>query len=297
LGALKFDAQYALKKLDDIPSLPAIVYELSRIINDPMSSTKEVEAVMAQDIGMTTKVLKLANSAYYAIPGGVSSLARAIAFIGFDTIHQLVLSASIIQALDVKASPHFDANEFWKHSLGVAIGAETIAKHLQLPNPSDHFTSGLVHDMGKLALYIISNETLQEVIQLADKEKITFLEAETKLGLLPHTELGKILGEKWQLPKAISVAARFHHEPEPGKRHNLPADLQQTVDIVMLSNLLVHALKFGNSGHKKILGAPNELLHRLHIDTQGDLPGIVKNIKTQIDIAAEFIKMIGSGAS
>jgi HD-like signal output (HDOD) protein len=296
MEALKLEPQIILKKLDDIPSLPAIVYELSRVINDPMSSTKEVEEIMAQDIGMTAKVLKLANSAYYAIPGGVSSLARAIAFIGFDTIHQLVLSASIIKALDTKGPSQFDVNEFWKHSLGVAIGAEAIGRHIHIPNTSDLFTCGLVHDMGKLALFISAQETLVKISEQAQSEKITFIEVERKHKLMTHAELGKLLAEKWQLPKSIQASALYHHEFDMAKRTSLSADLNRVVDIISLSNLLVHALKFGNGGHSKVLGAPNELLDRLRIHPQGDLPTIVKDIKVQIDKAADFIKMIGSSS-
>jgi HD-like signal output (HDOD) protein len=294
MEALNLEPQIILKKLDDIPSLPAIVYELSRVINDPMSSTKEVEEIMAQDIGMTAKVLKLANSAYYAIPGGVSSLARAIAFIGFDTIHQLVLSASIIKALDTKGPSQFDVNEFWKHSLGVAIGAEAIGRHINIANTSDLFTCGLVHDMGKLALFISAQDTLIKISEQAQSEKVTFIEIERKHKLMTHAELGKLLAEKWQLPKSIQACALYHHEFDMSKRTLLSADLNRVVDIVSLSNLLVHALKFGNSGHTKILGAPNELLERLRINPQGDLPSIVKDIKAQIDKASDFIKMIGS---
>jgi hypothetical protein len=62
----------------------------------------------------------------------------------------------------------------------------------------------------------------------------------------------------------------------------------------MLANLLIHALKFGNSGHEKVIGAPTELLDRLRLHPQGDMPAILKNIKTQLEQGSEFIKMIGS---
>ena len=109
----QLDQETIIAKLDELPTLPAIVYELSRIINDPMSSTTDVEKVMANDQSMTAKVLQLVNSAYYAIPGGVTSLSRAIAYIGFDTVNQLVLSASILKSLETKGSPAYDVNEFW----------------------------------------------------------------------------------------------------------------------------------------------------------------------------------------
>ncbi len=107
-AAPKLSQDYLISKLDELPTLPTIVYELSQVIGDPMSSTSDVEDIMKNDQSLTTKVLRLVNSAYYAIPGGVSNLGRAIAYIGFDTVHQLVLSASIINALDVKDSNGFD---------------------------------------------------------------------------------------------------------------------------------------------------------------------------------------------
>ena len=283
-----------VKKIEEIPSLPSIVYELNRIINDPMSSTKEVESIMSQDIGMTTKVLKLANSAYYAIPGGVTSLSRAIAFIGFDTIHQLVLSASIISALDVKSAANFEIGDFWKHSIAVAIASETIAKYITHPVPADLFTGGLVHDMGKVALYFAAPEALLQIAEQALANNKTFYDIEVAENVTPHTELGRMLAERWQLTKSLQAVIRFHHEGDVARRSGLSADFNQTVDIVMLANLLIHAMKFGNSGHKTILGAPGELLDRLHLHPQGDMPTVIKNIKMQLEQGSEFIKMIAT---
>ncbi|MCB0412357.1 MAG: HDOD domain-containing protein, partial [Bdellovibrionales bacterium] len=141
--AIKYSKEDLIARMDELPTLPTIVYELTRIINDPMSSTKEVEQVMKNDVSLTTRVLKLANSAYYAIPGGVSTLSRAIAYIGFDTVNQLVLSASIIDALDLGENTIFNVNDFWKHSVGVAIASETIGRYINHLTPSDLFTAGL----------------------------------------------------------------------------------------------------------------------------------------------------------
>jgi HD-like signal output (HDOD) protein len=296
MGAPKLDSQQIIKKLDDIPSLPSVVYELSRIINDPMSSTKEVESVMSKDIGMTTKVLKLANSAYYAIPGGVSSLSRAISFIGFDTVHQLVLSASIIQALDAKGPPNFDVGEFWKHSIGVGIASEVIAKYVKHPNPSDVFTCGLVHDIGKVALHIVANDILVYVADECKKNKTSFIETEKANQYTPHTELGRMLGEKWRLPKSIQAVTVYHHERDTAKRGGMSNELNQVIDIVMLGNLLIHALKFGSSGHDQIVGAPYEVLERLMLNPKGDMPPLLKNLKASLDAASDFVRMIGSSA-
>jgi HD-like signal output (HDOD) protein len=293
-AAPKLDSEYILKKLDDIPSLPAVVYELSNVISDPMSSTKHVEEIMSQDIGLTTKVLKLANSAYYAIPGGVTSLARAIAYIGFDAVHQLVLGASIINALEVKGKQPFDLGEFWKHSIGVAIAGETIAKHVKHPTPSDLFTCGLIHDLGKIALFLTSPETLIYVIEDVKARGVSYHEAESPLEIPSHNEIGRMLAEKWSLPRSIQAVTKHHHEKDMNKRANLSQDINQFIDIVTLANLFMHALKFGNSGHQKAMGVPADLMGRLMIDPKTEIIPLLKEVKVNLEKASEFIKMIAA---
>ncbi|MBX3021838.1 MAG: HDOD domain-containing protein [Bdellovibrionales bacterium] len=277
-------------RLDELPTLPTIVYELSRVINDPMSSTSDVEKLMANDISLTTKVLRLVNSAYYAIPGGVSSLSRAIAYIGFDTVNQLVLSASILKALETKGPQRFDMNEFWKHSIGVAIAAETVAKFVRHPMPADLFTCGLVHDMGKVALYTIDPDVMLTITQTAKEEQISYAEAEVKLGIPGHTAIGQLLAQRWQLPANIQAVIKHHHSKE-GRR--LTAEQNLNVDIVYLANLLTHALKFGHSGHDKILGAPTDVLGRMTINLERDFKNLLQEIKAGLDKAQDFLRVLG----
>lgn len=291
-AAEKLPHDYLISKIEELPTLPTIVYELTQIINDPMSSTSDVEKVMANDQSLTTKILKLVNSAYYAIPGGVTSLSRAIAYIGFDTVNQLVLSSSIIDALEVTEPSAFEVNDFWKHSVGVGIAAETIAKFTKYPMPSDLFTCGLIHDMGKIALLTIDADLLMEISTLAKEKNLSFNQAELELNVITHTQIGQLLSERWALPLQLKAAIAHHHQKEANKRGGISNDLGKIVDIVYLANLLVHALKFGNSGHNHILGAPKDIMQRLTIDPQTDFKPLVKTIKDNLDKAADFIKLI-----
>jgi HD-like signal output (HDOD) protein len=267
------------------------VDELSQLINDPMSSTNEIEKVMEQDQSLTAKVLKLINSSYYGIPGGVSRLSRAIGYLGFDTINQLVLSASILKALEVKGPSRFDLNRFWQHAIGVGIASEVIAKFMRHKNPSDLFTAGLVHDIGKVALYIIDAELFLSVVQQAAEKKSTFAEAEDSLGAPKHEILGHALSQKWNLPPAIQAVIRFHHQKDAGRRSGLGPELTRNVDIVLLANLLVHALKFGNSGHDRVQGAPKTVLERLTV-TPTQIPKLIEDIKSGLQSADGFLKII-----
>ena len=295
MAAVRLTSESIAARLDELPSLPTVVYELSRVINDPMSSTSDVEKIMANDQSMTVKVLQLVNSAYYAIPGGVTSLSRAIGYIGFDTVNQLVLSGSILNALETKGPQRYDMNEFWKHSIGVGIAAETIAKFVHYPTPADLFTAGLVHDMGKVALYTLESDVMLSIVEHAAQKSLSYSEAEVELGLPTHTKIGQKLAQKWKLPTQIQASIAYHHEKEIHLRGGISPDLHRNVDIVYLANLLTHALKFGKSGHDKILGAPREVLERLSI-SDADLKVVVADIRTHQDKASDFLHVLGGGA-
>ena len=292
-AAAKIQPQMIIDRLDELPTLPSVVYELSRVINDPMSSTSDVERIMANDQSLTIKVLKLANSAYYAIPGGVSNLQRAIGYIGYDTIHQLVLSASIMNALDTQASEQFDINQFWKHSIGVAMAAETTARFVHYKTPSDLFTCGLVHDMGKIATFKLAPETFLETVRFAQVNRLSLHEAEEQLDSPKHTVIGRELANKWRLPSIIQASAGHHHQKEMSLRAGLSYEMNNIVDIVFLSNLLIHALQFGHSGHIKVLGVPNEVLLRMRL-TPEKLKDLIGKIRVSIVNADSFLKIIGS---
>jgi putative nucleotidyltransferase with HDIG domain len=291
-AAPKINLHSIVERLDELPTLPTIVHELNRVINDPMSSTNDIEKVMSNDQSLTTKVLRLANSAYYAIPGGVTNLQRAIAYIGYDAINQLVLSASVMSALSSKSSVKFDPSHFWKHSMGVAMAAETMARFVHYKTPADLFTCGLIHDMGKIATFIIAPEMFLEIISLANEKGLSFVEAETEIGAPSHAIVGRELAIKWRLPNILQSTIAHHHQRDPALRSGLSQEMNRVVDIVMLSNLLIHALHFGNSGHSKVVGAPKDVVERLNL-TPDKLKDLIGKIKVSVESADGFLKIIG----
>jgi HD-like signal output (HDOD) protein len=257
-----------------------------------MSSTSDIEKVMGNDQSLTTKVLKLANSAYYAIPGGVSSLQRAIAYIGYDAIHQLVLSASIIDALKIPSrGERFDLNQFWKHSVGVAMAAETTARFVHYKSPTDLFTCGLVHDMGKIALLMLVPEQFLEAVIYATDRKTSLDEAELRLGLPRHTQTGHQLACRWRLPSMIQAVVLWHHQKDINARPGLSAELSRVVDIVYLANLLINGIGFGNSGHGVAPGVPKVLMERMYM-TPEKLKDLIAQIKAAIASADNFLSII-----
>lgn len=258
--------EFYLGKLNEIPSLPTVVTKLIGLIDEPMTSIKQLEDLLVQDQSLTLKVLKLANSAYYAIPGGATTVNRAITYLGYDCLKQLVLAASLFDAFDVHSTPEFDIDDFWMHSFGVATTSETIAKMTGLPSPADAFTCGLVHDVGKLVLAIIDFDAFIATCSEAQKKKTTLFAAERALGAPEHTYWGMRLAEKWKLPLLIQSAIKDHHTRKHGLRMSMAAEINQVVDAVYVANQITHDLNIGHSGHDGKSMIESDILEHMGLD-------------------------------
>jgi putative nucleotidyltransferase with HDIG domain len=286
----KPEVEDLLRRLESLPTLPSVMYELNRLINDPTSSAGDVTKVMEKDQSLTGKVLKVVNSAYYAIPGGITSLHRAIAYLGYDTINQLVLAASVFKTMNKTSKSKFNLNDYWKHSVGVAMTAETLAKWCNHTNPSECFTGGLLHDVGKLALYHVAPDYWDAIVSEAFAKNITVTASELNLNIMSHTEVGALLVNVWKLPSVLEYIISYHHELNLAKRH-CPQENNHTIDIVALANKMVHDLDFGNSGHTQKFPADGNLLKRINLNSI-QLPLILKDVLRNLSNADDFIKII-----
>ncbi|RYZ65698.1 MAG: HDOD domain-containing protein, partial [Proteobacteria bacterium] len=93
------DYRELIDKLKDMPTLPVVAMKVNQLINDPNATSGEVAALLKQDQVLTAKILRLVNSSYYAVPGGVTDVKKALAFLGFNTVAQLVLSVPLFSGL------------------------------------------------------------------------------------------------------------------------------------------------------------------------------------------------------
>ena len=168
-----------------------------------------------------------------------------------------------------------------------------LARRVHHPSPSDLFTFGLVHDIGKLALFHITSDLFSEVIQLCSEANITYSQAEEQLGVPTHTQIGALLAAHWRLPFKLQMTIKNHHQMDLPARGPLNFEENQIVDLVFLANIVAHALKFGNSGHSVIRGAPKIVLDRLGMRQDGEFQTYLREVKTQLSHTGEFLRLLG----
>jgi HD-like signal output (HDOD) protein len=205
-----------LAEIDGVPSLPEAMSEIMPLVNDPESSADKIAEAIQKDVGLTAKLLKLANSAYYSFPNRIGSVQLAVSLLGMREVRNVVLSASILGMFkSFKGSPFLSFQELWVHSVNCAVAARTIASQVADLSPEEAFVGGMLHDVGMVVLIDKLQDDLKKIVRIAEKESIPFVEAESTYWEHTHARIGGVLARKWKLPKAVAEAAEQHHDFSP----------------------------------------------------------------------------------
>lgn len=201
-----------LERIEDLPTLPTILFEVNRLLEDINTSAKVLSDTIEKDQSMVVKILKLVNSAFYGFRSKVSDISNAVVLLGFNTVRNAVISVSIIKAFSGKnALKGFDITEFWKHSIAVAVTSKRLAERYRVEAPDNCFVAGLLHDIGKLILSQYFQDLFTKVWITAQKENLTFYEAEKKELSVKHPLIGSFLAKRWQFPDDLVDTIKCHH--------------------------------------------------------------------------------------
>ena len=241
------DPQKVIEKIDDLPTLPRTVLQITGLVNDPKSSAKDLARVITDDQVLTVRLLKLVNSSFYGFPQRISTVTGAIVLLGFDAIRNLLLTTSVFDLFaNRNRQKKQDQERFWDHSLGCAVGAKVIGNYLRHDKIEELFVSGLLHDIGKIVEMMFLPDEFSKIVAAVNKENILMIMAENNVLGYNHAEVGKLLAEKWNLPvKLVQVIAHHHHPDDAGS-------FAVEAAIVHLADIFCRALNMGYGGDHKI---------------------------------------------
>jgi putative nucleotidyltransferase with HDIG domain len=234
----KTDAERILEKLErihELPTLPAIVIELNRKLQDHDTPVEDLIETIETDQAIVLKILKMVNSAFYGCRSQVSNLRQAVVLLGFGTIRNAVLSVSIINAFkEEKALEGLNMQEFWRHSVAVAVSAKKLAETTGMASPDDSFVAGLLHDVGKVVLFHFFRDLFEQIWHHMKSSRSTFFVAESETTPVDHTMIGGSLTRKWRLPDELVNTILHHHQPDPD------SDSYHMQSLIYLANTIVH---------------------------------------------------------
>ncbi|HYE78647.1 MAG TPA: HDOD domain-containing protein, partial [bacterium] len=231
-----------LLDLQELPTLPLVVTRIVTMTDDPRSSASDLKHLIVNDQAIAAKILKLANSAFYGLPGKITTLNRAVTLLGFNTVRSLALSISIMEVFSGHSEcPYFNRSRFWEHSLAVASCAKLLAAKHRPDERDEAHMAGLFHDIGKVVLDQYFFEYFATAMEIAHKTGISSNEAEQRILGADHAEVGAQVATRWNFPSHLVEVIRHHHNPDGAPGNTI-------CQIVALASVLCQEWGFGDSG-------------------------------------------------
>lgn len=215
-GWLKRDPKKDLIKIlgeADLPSFPAVVNQALAQLRDPDKPLMECGELIAQDPGLSAKILKLSNSAAFSLKHSVKNVPHAVSMLGRSQVEGVLLATGVAAALPRKPGDGFDPNVFWRTSARRAAAAAALAGELHPATRQECFTAALLQDMA-VPLLSARREGYGEVLSAAHGASVKLAELEHEQFGWSHPEVATMLCAEWKFPERLAGAIGAHHGQE-----------------------------------------------------------------------------------
>lgn len=245
-------AQRILQRVEEFPTLPTVYSALSEVIANPRSTASDAAQIISSDQASAAKVLKAANSPVYGYSGRIDTISKAIFFIGFNEVRNLIAALSIIDMFRKgKPSELFNPVEFWKYSIATGVITRLLGKQAGVGNLENFFLAGILHSIGKLFFYEFASREFSVVLTMMEEKQVPMRVAEREVLGITHPAIGELLAEKWKLPSSITNTIRYYSNGFVDGKPDL-----QTAS-VHVASITARCLCLGNPGDM-IIPEPNE---------------------------------------
>lgn len=257
-----------ISKIRNLPAIPNVIVEVTKVLDNPKASAKDLSKIITQDQGLVAKVLTIANSPLYGLPRRVSTVEFAVVVLGFDQIKNLTYALTLMEAFKSVNTKNWNKKKFWTHAFVTGMLSKKIADDLGYHKSGEALTAGLLHDLGISVMQRYFFDEYNQICDIAEKEQMLYRNAENKILGLTHDEIGYMLINKWNLPQSLAEAIRYHHNPSSAKSNRKISAIVHFADYmtqvtgigefpwdenIMLDNGIVDILELGNSSYVSAL--------------------------------------------
>ncbi len=224
----------------EIPTIPAVAGKVLQELAKPDPYPERIATIIATDQGLTSRILRVANSAFYGLRREVKNLTQAVIVLGLETLRSLVLASST-RLIYKRFGPI--EKTLWEHSMGAAIAAHLITTQKRMDGRDHAFVTGLMHDVGKVVMNNESPDKFRQVLDLIEQEQIASVDAENKIFSFSHTDVGALLIQNWKLSKELECAVFLHHDLDLAE--TVAAEHVTSIRVTHVADLVTHILGLG----------------------------------------------------
>jgi HD-like signal output (HDOD) protein len=259
-GSSNLSIQDLLRGDVDLASPPEIFARLRKLLEEPDSTINMLAEVIEQDPAITARVLKLANSAFFALPHPVHSIAEAVSLVGIQEIKSIVLATEVIQRFDNIPEDLVDMYSYWRLSLRCAVLSRELGNLLSVaPKNESLFLAGLLHDIGHLVIYTRIPELGRKALLEHRHRGIPIHLAEQEIMGFDYAEVGASLAKQWELPDIFCSVLANHIHPEKAESYH-----EESL-IVGLAHAICQAGSFDPKNIEPLLSEQIPLLQQIGI--------------------------------
>ena len=224
-----------VKLIDSLPQFPEKNTAINKLLNDPDSKMSDIAMQISNDVSLTGELLKMVNSAAFALASPCHSITDAVKLVGLRGIKNLLFSIGTMQTFKAVSG---DKADLWTHAYQVAFYSYNLARNFFAGKRAiieDSYICGLLHDMGKIIFETSHPDLLEKAKAVCESKGISADLIERLIAGVNHGEIGSEVAKKWNFPEVIVNVIKYHHDPE-----DAPDDVKSLTSIVYLADILTY---------------------------------------------------------
>jgi len=272
-----------LEGVSAVPSLSFFHARLDEAINHPRSSIADIAKIISEDQGLTARILKLANSPLFGYYSRIDTITQAVTIIGVQQVRDLALAISVMGLFEGIPEDLMTMELFWKHSIACGLTARILATSQRESNLERFFVAGILHDIGRLVMFINIPDLCREMLEMSRNEGRLLHEVERERLGFDHGDVGGVLLQRWKIPTRVAEPVEYHH------RSMQAGQYPRETCILHLADIISHALEFGASGEACVPSLDSRAWARLAL-SPNLFPSLVREIDIQFAETASILQ-------
>ncbi|MCC6572810.1 MAG: HDOD domain-containing protein [Planctomycetes bacterium] len=278
--------QEVMRGAKELPTLPHVIAKILRMTTSAESSAADISKLIANDPALSSRVLRLVNSAFYGFPRKVSNVTRAIVLLGFAKVRNLAVTASVAQMFTGLERPgEFSFRRYWEHAVATALASELIAKRVCPARADDAFVVGLLSELGKAMLAGRAPDLYRKVLAEVNELEIPVNQAAAQVLECDVASLGSEIAQYWNFPELLVQCLKHYRAPQKA-----PPEYREIAQCVHVADTLAGSLGWLGAGEKFVADVDGVALMELKVDEAG-LTQDANTLLKSYDTSAAVLQM------
>jgi HD-like signal output (HDOD) protein len=281
------DLETLIGRVSSISTIPDVAAKILEATSNPRSNASDLERLTRYDPGLTARVLKMVNSAYFGLEDPVYDVRKAIVFLGFQRMKDLALSSSVCELFASEQQiGRYTRSGLWAHCVAVAVVSVMVSRRLKHEFVESPFSAGLLHDVGIIMFDQYAHSHFRRMMERPESQKGGLEEAERTVFGFTHCQLAAGVLQTWNFPDVFAEVAAFHHHPSQAE------NFRELSSVVYLADVMCNYANFGFVETKEIIASEfNFALQTLGL-TRADIEVMIADVPAELKKADDFIGLI-----